>query len=147
MLLILIAVWIDCCRIMFMNPMAYNIRYIKIKSAIWVLSSILSILLNFYSIPRYGIYGACSSLIISYGLSCAVILYFSQKAMNLKYQKSKILKIIICTFAFSASYLIGNDLKALVLKVPCIIIYLIIMSELTISLKKGFNYVKVLFNK
>ncbi len=147
MLLILIAVWIDCSRIMFMNPMAYNIRYIKIKSAIWVISSILSISLNFYTIPKYGMYGACCSLIASYGLSCAFILYFSNKAMKLNYQKNKIIKIIVCTFIFSASYLIGSDLKALVLKVPCIIIYLAIMTELTISLKKGFNYVKVLFNK
>ena len=34
--LVLFAVWIDCNRIIFMNPLAYNVKYIKIKSFIWV---------------------------------------------------------------------------------------------------------------
>lgn len=147
MLFVLIAVWIDCCRIIFMNPIAYKIHYIKIKSAIWMVCSIMAIFLNFQLIPVYGMYGACISLISSYGLSCVFIIYFSHKAMPLKYNKKKIFKIIIYSIIFSLSYLLGVDLGGFVLKSMCVGLFALIMVHETVSLRKGIEYVKVFLDK
>lgn len=147
MLLVLFAVWVDCCRIIFMNPIAYKIQYIKIKSVIWVTCSILAIFLNFHLIPIYGMYGACVSLILSYSLSCVFIIYFSHKAIPLQYNKMKILKIVLYSGVFSLSYLLGTGFGGFVLKLVSIFLFVTVVIHETISLKKGVGYVKVLLNK
>lgn len=121
--LVLFAVWIDCNRIIFMNPLAYNVKYIKIKSFIWVLAAILDVCLNFYLIPRYSVYGACASLIISYGVTCLLILYFSSKALEVGYNIKKIIKVIFISGVFAMSYFIGSESWVLLIKVPLIFIY------------------------
>ena len=121
--LVLIAVWIDCNRIIFMNPLAYNLKYIKIKSIIWVFAAILDVSLNFYLIPRYSVYGACASLIISYGVSCLLILYFSSKALVVGYDIKRIIRIILISFIFASSYFIGSDPWVLFIKIPLIFLY------------------------
>lgn len=147
MLLVLFAVWIDCSRIIFMNPIAYKIQYIKIKSAIWLFCSILAIFLNFQLIPIYGMYGACISLISSYGISCVFIIYFSNKAIPLHYNKLKIIKIVLYSLLFSLSYLWGVCIEGFILKILCVFLYATIMVQETISIKKGINYVKIFLNK
>jgi O-antigen/teichoic acid export membrane protein len=121
--LVLFAVWIDCNRIIFMNPLAYNVKYIKIKSFIWVLAAILDVCLNFYLIPRYSVYGACASLIISYGVTCLLILYFSSKALEVGYNIKKIIKVIFISGVFAMSYFFGSESWVLLIKVPLIFIY------------------------
>lgn len=125
--LVLFAVWIDCNRIIFMNPLAYNIKYIKVKSMIWIFAAILDVCLNLYLIPRFSIYGACVSLIISYGMSCLLILYFSNKAMKIKYDTRKITKVVLLSLLFVPSYFLGNDLKSFYIKLPIVIIYIYII--------------------
>lgn len=121
--LILCAVWIDCNRIIFMNPLAYNVKYIKVKSFIWVLAAVLDVCLNLYLIPRYSVYGACAALIISYGVSCLLILYFSNKAMRINYDRRKIGIVILVSSFFSLGYFMGSDWNALLLKIPLIVLY------------------------
>ena len=121
--LILFAVWIDCNRIIFMNPLSYNVKYLKVKSFIWVLAAVLDVCLNLYLIPRYSVYGACATLIISYGVSCLLILYFSNKAIKINYDKKKLGTIIVVSALFCFGYFIGSDWQALLLKIPLIILY------------------------
>lgn len=149
--LVLFAVWIDCNRIIFMNPLAYNVKYIKVKSLIWVFAAILDVSLNFYLIPRYSVYGACASLIISYSVSCMLILYFSSKALEVGYDIKHILKVILISVMFSMSYFIGSDSWVLLIKLPLILLYggiLIYESNMqTIFLNTIKRYVKVFYNK
>lgn len=149
--LVLIAVWIDCNRIIFMNPLAYNIKYIKVKSLIWVLAAVLDVGMNIILIPKYSVYGACASLIISYGVSCLLILYFSRKAMQVHYDRRKLIVLLIVSFVFAMSFFIGNELKSLIIKLPLIIIYIVIVVYINgvQDLIKNFlkKYVKILFNK
>ncbi len=126
--LVLFAVWIDCNRIIFMNPLAYNIKYIKVKSFIWVLAAILDVVLNFYLIPRYSVYGACASLIISYGVSCLLILYFSSKALTVGYDKIALTKIICISILFSMGYFFGDNIEALAIKLPLILTYIVVIA-------------------
>ena len=122
--LILFAIWIDCNRIIFMNPIAYNIKYVKVKSMIWVIAAIMDVCLNLYLIPKYSVYGACISLILSYSISCLLILYFSSKAMIIGYNIRKLILVIFVSFFFSFGYFIGNDVLSLTIKVPLIILYI-----------------------
>ena len=46
--LVLTAVWVDCNRVIFMNPLAYNVKYIKEKFMIWVKAGTLDVVLNIY---------------------------------------------------------------------------------------------------
>lgn len=125
--LVLIAVWIDCNRLIFMNPIVYRVKYVKIKSLIWIIAGALDIGLNFYLIPKYNMYGACASLIISYGLSCILILYFSNKAMHINYNIRKLLQLFFVSFLFSLSYFIGSDVQSLYLKLPLVLLYSIVI--------------------
>lgn len=140
--LVLFAVWIDCNRIIFMNPLAYNVKYIKIKSFIWVFAAVLDVCLNFYLIPRYSVYGACASLIISYGVTCLLILYFSNKALEVGYDIKSIIKVIFISGVFAMSYFIGSESWVLLIKVPLIFLYGgIIIYEINIQ-KEVLNVIK-----
>lgn len=149
--LVLIAVWVDCNRIIFMNPLAYNINYIKVKSLIWVLAAVLDVGLNLYLIPKYSVYGACASLIISYGLSCALILYYSKKAMNIRYDGRRLTTVFSVSLLFTLSYFIGSNLTSLIIKLPIIIIYLIVIvyiNNMQGIIKRYISrYGKVFYNK
>ena len=143
--LVLTAVWVDCNRVIFMNPLAYNVKYIKVKSMIWVLAGTLDVVLNIYLIPRYSVYGACASLILSYGLSCLLILYFSNKAMKIGYDKIKLAKVIVISVLFSMGYFLGSSVGTLAVKIPLIMAYMVIIVYInnmqSIILKYIRNYV------
>lgn len=125
--LVLFAVWVDCNRIIFMNPLAYNVKYVKVKSMIWVFAAILDVSLNMFLIPRYSAYGACMSLITSYSISCLLILYFSSKAKVIGYNKKRLAQVILISAFFSASYFLGSNLNALMIKIPIIFLYIYII--------------------
>jgi O-antigen/teichoic acid export membrane protein len=149
--LVLFAVWVDCNRIIFMNPLAYNIKYIKVKSLIWVFAAVLDVGLNLCLIPKYSVYGACASLIISYGVSCLLILHYSKKAMKIRYDGRRLTAVLVVSIIFSMSYFMGSNVKSLLLKLPIIIIYLSIVVYInnmqTIIIRYINHYVKVFFNK
>lgn len=140
--LVLFAVWIDCNRIVFMNPLAYNVKYVKVKSFVWVFAAILDVSLNLYLIPRYSVYGACASLIISYGISCVLILYFSSKALEVGYDIKRIVKVILISFLFATSYFIGSNIWALVVKVPLIFLYAVFILHESNLQTKIFNVIR-----
>ena len=144
--MVLIAIWIDCMRILFMHPLAYRVSFMKIKSMIWVLSAVLNIGLNFLLIPRFSIYGACFSLIVSYGLTCILIVFFADKAIKIHYQKKNLTQIIVLAILFSMTYFLGVSLWGFIIKVllSIIFIYVVIFKCNDVDLKK---WQKILFFK
>lgn len=142
--LILIAVFIDCNRIIFMNPLSYNLKYVKIKSAIWVFAAACNIALNIMLIPKYSAIGACVSCLISYSITLIFILYFANKAMPIRYERKKLCKIIGCSSLFALGYFAGDKMQSLVIKMPLILVYVYILVKLNnIQLKQIMSYVKV----
>lgn len=121
--LILLAVLIDCSRIIFMNPLSYNLKYIKIKSAIWFFSAICNIALNIILIPRYSAIGACLSVIFSYSITLLLILFFAKKAMPIQYEILKIRKVLCWSLFFSTAIFIGDDMVTLFFKIPLLFLY------------------------
>lgn len=128
--LILFAVLIDCSRIIFMNPLSYNLKYIKIKSMIWMFSAICNIILNILLIPRYSAIGACFSVIFSYSITLLLILYFSKKAMPIQYEKLKLYKIVYYSLLFSTSIFLGDNYISLLLKTPIIFFYMFLILKI-----------------
>lgn len=109
MFLVMIACLVDIYRILFMNPMAYNVRYVKIKSLIWVLASASSIGLNLILIPKYSYLGACASLIIVNVTTCLLILYFSHKAIPVPYKKRQLIEVLLVSAVFSLCFFIERS--------------------------------------
>lgn len=127
MVLILIAMLIDCYRIIFMYPMAYNVKYVKIKSLIWILSSGVSVGLNLILIPRFSLYGACCSLLISYSLSCLFIIYFSNKAFPLPYKTKKFGYVIIASLVIFLLLIGGDSISFIPIKIVVYLLYILFL--------------------
>ena len=89
MIVMLVSMLLDSYRKLFMNPMVYNIKYIKIKSFIWMLAAIMNISLNIVLIPKYSIYVAWFSMVTCYFVTFLLIIYYSNKAMKIKYEIKK----------------------------------------------------------
>lgn len=157
MCLLLFALLIDTYRILFMYPMQYNVKYVKVKSAIWVFAAILSICLNFLLIPHLSIYGAALSFIISNTVTLLLILYFSHKAIALPYNISRLLFVFISSIVFSLFVFTGSSFIALGIKLAasslyCYLIYNYSIKKYTnITLSevrtKVLSHVKFLSNK
>lgn len=135
--MVLVAIWIDCMRILFMHPLAYRVEFMKIKSVIWVLSAVLNIGLNFLLIPRFSIYGACFSLIVSYGLTCIFIIFFANKAIRIHYKKKELMRIVVLAILFSMTYFLGFSLWAFITKIllGVVFVYVVVFKCNNIKLK------------
>lgn len=127
MLLVLIAVLIDIYRILFMYPLAYNVKYVKVKSTIWVLASIASILLNLVFIPKYSYLGACITLIIVNSITFFLIDYYSRKAIAPPYQSKKLFLIFIVSLAFAFTFFIGNGWWEFAIKSVLLLVYMVML--------------------
>lgn len=137
-------------RCMFMAPLAYNTKYTKIKSLIWVFAGFINIVLNFYLIPRYGIYAACTNSLITYTITFLLMLYYGKKAIYMEYDWRKLLKVLAFSLLYLSLLLCGNNPYWLILKfvivVPYVYCCLYYIFEIDI-INKIENYVKVLHNK
>lgn len=127
MLLVLIAVLIDIYRILFMYPMAYNVKYVKVKSLIWVCASVASIGLNFILIPRFSYVGACITLIIVNTITFLLIDYYSKKATAPPYQSKKLFLIFIVSLAFAFTFFIGNGWWEFAIKSVLLLVYMVML--------------------
>lgn len=133
----LFAMLIDSYRTIFTNPLAYNIKYTKIKSAIWCMAAALNIGLNLYLIPRYSIYGACIAMILSYGLSFSLIAFFARKAIPLEYEMNKMVVVFVVSLLISAFVFLGSSLYMFLLKVVIALFYsLVIIKILNLDVYK-----------
>ena len=140
---------VDCYRVIYMQPLFYNIKYTKVKSLIWVVSAIFNILLNIYLIPRYGIYGACFSSLTSYSLTLVLILYFSNKAMQIHYDWISLIKIFSISVVMLLLLFLEDNWGTLMLKIIVIAMYVFVsLKILNINFNKNISgYVKNVFNK
>jgi len=127
MFLVLIAVLIDIYRKLFMFPITYEIKFVKVKSTIWIFASILSISLNLMLIPKFSYVGACISLISTNILTLIVILIASHKAMNPVYKVGKLLLIFIVSMSCSTTFFLGSSSYMLIAKiiVTCFYLYIV----------------------
>lgn len=143
MCLILLALLIDTYRVLFMYPMQYNVKYVKVKSAIWVFAALLSTILNLVLIPHFSIYGAALSFIISNTITLLLILHFSRKAISLPYNNCRLVFIFVVSVFFSLSVFTGSNLIAFGLKVIISFIYLFIMYNFSIKKYTNYNFTEI----
>lgn len=144
MCIVLFALLIDTYRILFMYPMGYKVEFVKIKSFIWVLSAILSTILNLLLIPKLSIYGAAFSFLISNIVTLFMILYFSHKAIPLHFNVTRLVLVFLGSSVFSLSVTLGSNLGAFCVKVAITVLYLGIMSYL---LLKNYPFLTDLISK
>lgn len=130
MAVMLFAMLVDCYRTLFMNPLAYNVRYIKVASFIWSLTAVVNILLNYFLIPLYSIYGACFAMILSYSLTFLLIVFFARKAYYVEYEDKLMLKIFVTSMCASVILFFGPSWQILPLKVVFTVVYLWFLTKL-----------------
>lgn len=157
MCLLLFALLIDTYRVLFMYPMQYKVKFVKVKSAIWVLAAVLSTVLNLLLIPYFSMYGAALSFILSNTITLILIFHFSYKAIALPYHVGRLVFVFITSIFFSLFVFMGSSLFALLVKIAisalyCLIIYNYSIKKYTsISLSeirtKIISHVKFLSNK
>jgi len=130
MYLVLFAVLIDIYRKLFVYPIAYEVKYVKIKSLIWVLASALSIILNLILIPRFSYYGACFSLISVNLFTLFIIIIESQKAMHPVYATGKLLLIFGISIICSMLFFLGSSWAMLPVKIIIVLLYLLLVYKI-----------------
>ena len=111
-------------RIMYMAPLAYNIKYTKVKSLVWVVAGVINITLNFYLIPKYGIYAACLNSLVTYTITFLLMLYFSKRAFYLEYQWGSLLKVAFISVLYGATLLLPNNLLSVSAKFLLLVPYI-----------------------
>lgn len=131
-------------RVMYMAPLAYNIKYTKVKSLVWVVAGILNISLNYILIPKYGIYAACLNSLVTYTITFLLMLFFSKKAFYIKYDWSRLIKIACVSILYGATLLFDSSLIWVGVKLLLFIPYSYICFKLILKIDI-INYVQVLF--
>lgn len=137
MYLVLFAMLIDIYRILFMYPMVYNVKYVKVKSMIWILASATSIALNFILIPKYSYMGACYTLLIVNTTTLLLIFYFSSKAMVVDYKKGRMIMVFILSLAYSCLYFLGSSIYMFIVKFLVTAVYCILINRIVPLNMKG----------
>jgi O-antigen/teichoic acid export membrane protein len=104
-------------RIIYMAPLAYNTKYIKAKSMIWVVAGLINIILNFFLIPKFGIYAACLNSLVTYTITFLLMLYFSKKAFYIKYDWVNLLKIVALSAIYALTILLDSNMLSIIIKI------------------------------
>lgn len=110
-------------RIIYMAPLTYNTKYIKVKSMIWVVAGLMNIMLNFFLVPKYGIYAACLNSLVTYTITFLFMLYFSKKAFYIKYDWINLLKIAGASVIYALTILLDTSLLSVLIKLLLFIPY------------------------
>lgn len=121
-------------RIMYMAPLAYNIKYTKVKSLVWVVAGLINIVLNYYLIPEYGIYAACLNSLITYTITFLLMLYFGKKAFYLKYQWGDLLKVTLISVLYASTLALDSSLLTIVIKALLFIPYAYICVKMILKI-------------
>ena len=134
-------------RCMYMAPLAYNIKYTKMKSLIWVLAGVINIGLNFILIPKYGIYAACINSFITYAITFLLMLYYGKKAIYMEYDWALLFKVLLVSLLYGLLLLFGNGVLCLIIKLVLVIPYFYFCTTYILRIniyKKIYDYVKIL---
>lgn len=143
MVVMLFSMLIDCYRTMFMNPLAYNIKYIKVASMLWCFAAAINIGLNAYLIPRFSIYGACFSMLFSYSLTFLLIIYYARKARPVEYDNRLMVLIFIVSLTATSISMLGSSWYLLPLKLFLTALYIgIVLRMLRIDVKRMLAQLK-----
>lgn len=132
-------------RVMYMAPLAYNIKYTKVKSLVWVIAGILNISLNYFLIPKYGIYAACLNSLVTYTITFLLMLYFSKKAFYIKYDWVSLIKVALISIVYGVTLLLPSTLFSIGIKLLLLIPYFYICFTVILKfdmLKIGIEFIK-----
>lgn len=149
MVVMLFAMLIDCYRTMFMNPLSYNLKYVKVASLIWTFTALFNIGLNLYLIPKYSIYGACFAMVLSYFLTFILIIYYARKAYYVDYDIRSMLKVFMVSMLACLSFMIGSALVLLPIKFLIVFVYIFVITKImrVNAIKHLLEYRNKIINK
>lgn len=143
-ILILLSYLFLALKLLFQPPMDFKVEFVKVKSFLWILTSIVNILLNVWLIPIYSLYGAALATFITYLLMLFPIVYYANKAIPIKYDIKKIIKLTVISLIYLSLLVLEVSFIAFGFKVILTILYFLLMlrvigirmSELIFELKK-----------
>lgn len=131
MAIMLLTVLIDSYRTIFMIPLTYNLKYTKVNSMIWVFSALLSFGLNMLLIPRFSIYGACFTMVVTYFTTFLLTFIFSRKAYTVSYYDIiAMIKIFVTSILISLLFFLPSSLGIIPIKMFLIIAYLYVVLKI-----------------
>lgn len=155
MCIILLSYLLNGIKCVFHNPMDFKVEYVRIKSIIWLISAIINVILNLMWIPVWGMYGAALATFTSYLVTLIPILWFSKKAIKIRYDYRKFGKVCIVSIIYLLLLLFKISLVTFSLKIFLSYIYISLvlkinnynLFDLIRALKKRFfknnvNYIK-----
>ncbi|MCF7885648.1 MAG: oligosaccharide flippase family protein [Candidatus Marinimicrobia bacterium] len=128
--LVAMAYLINGYKLIFHNPLAYNKKYMKYKSLIWIFAAGLNIGLNLILIRSYGYIGAAIATLAAYLVTFGVILLLINKAVPVKYATKKFIKIFLVSILYGSLYLLDFSLLNIFIKVVLSIFYIYIILRL-----------------
>ncbi|RBP58085.1 O-antigen/teichoic acid export membrane protein [Alkalibaculum bacchi] len=127
MIIILMAYGLNGIKLIFHCPMDYVKKYGKIKSIIWMSSAVINVILNAILIPKFGVYGAAIATLISYIVTIIPTIYFSNKAIYIKYDYVKMFKVTMISIIYSFLFLFDISILNLIMKIMVTIFYMLVL--------------------
>ena len=121
--MVALAYLINGYKLIFHNPLAYNKKYMKYKSMIWILAAALNIGLNLILIPVYDYYGAALATLVSYAVTFTIIILLIKKAVPVQYNISRFIIIFLISALYSGLYLLPFSLQNLIIKLLLAVFY------------------------
>lgn len=141
MIIILFSYLLSGYKLIFHNPMSFNIKFVKYKSGIWIFAAMLNIGLNFWLIPKYSMYGAAIATLISYIITLIPILYLSNKALKINYPVIKYFIIIVISLVYFSNILFEVTIVNFSFKILTTFLYLGLLIKIS-NFKIGLLFKK-----
>lgn len=129
-IIILLSYLLNGLKLLFQVTMDFNIKYIKIKSLLWMISAFSNILLNIWLIPKYSYNGAAYATFISYMIIFIPVLIFSNRAIKIKYPIKKMLQILFLSLAILPFYRLNLSFINILIKILILGFYFVILSKI-----------------
>jgi O-antigen/teichoic acid export membrane protein len=130
MVVILLSYALNGIKLVFHCPMDYVKSYGKLKSIIWMSAAIINVALNFICIPKYGMYGAVFATFFSYLITLLPVLFFSNKAIKIKYDFKAMLKVLGVSMLYFSLFTLKLSVLNLILKIIASVIYLLVIIKI-----------------
>jgi O-antigen/teichoic acid export membrane protein len=104
----------------------------RIPAILWIVTAIISLILNFILVPLLGIIGAAITTLITYLIPFIFTTYFASRHMNFKFERSFIVKSLIASIIMAllvlCIYSLSNSLINLVILISVsALVYFIIL--------------------
>ena len=112
---------------------------------IWISVAILNIVLNIFSVPYLGIFGAGLATLICYFFAFAVTLIYSKKYARLPFDYKSIAKILVASAIMGVFVKIANPygiINILIVIAIAVVIYFVVLFLLKGINKKEVDLIK-----